>query len=76
MGSFDFVNLAVLVLAVGGLAAVLLETLMKSPASLVAMADDSRRFAEASLVEETVSAHVGPVQAQAPANVNQPRLAA
>lgn len=78
MASFDFVTLAALALAVGGLAAVLWEILAKDPRSLVEMTTDSRLFAEASLAGETHtparrrSADAG----QVAANQNHPRLAA
>jgi hypothetical protein len=53
MGSLDLVTLAVAVVAVGGLAAVLSELLVKDPRSLLEMASDSRRFAEAPLADKT-----------------------
>lgn len=53
MASFDLVTLAAVVLAVGGLAAVLWEILAKNPGVLVEMMDDSRRFAEAPLASDT-----------------------
>ena len=77
MGSFDLVSLAVLVLAVGGLAAVLWETLVKSPRSLLEMMDDSRQFAEASLADDPAPAARRPAKAPTAANANHPpRLAA
>jgi hypothetical protein len=76
MASFDLVNLAVVMLAVGGLAAVLWEILVKSPRSLLEMMSDSRRFAEAPLADDTVPATRRQVDAGVPANLNRPRLAA
>ena len=52
MASLDFITFAVLALAVGGLAAVLWEILVKDPRSLIEMTTDSRRFAEPSLAGE------------------------
>lgn len=77
MTSFDPVTFAVLAVAVGGLAAVLWEILVKDPHSLVEMIADSRRFAEAALTGKgnppaRRSADVGRVAA----NLNHPRLAA
>jgi hypothetical protein len=77
MASPDFITFAVLALAVGGLAAVLWEILVKAPRSLLEMIIDSRRFAEASLAAEENqpvrrSSDAGPM----PANQNHPRLAA
>ena len=48
MASFDPINLTVLVLAVGGLVAVLAELLVKDPRGLFEMMSDSRRFAACS----------------------------
>jgi hypothetical protein len=76
MASFDLVNLAIVVLAVGGLAAVLWEILVKSPRSLLEMMSDSRHFAEAPLADDTVPATRRSVHAGVPANLNRPRLAA
>jgi hypothetical protein len=77
MASFDFVTFAVVVLALGGLAAVLWEILVKSPRSLLEMMDDSRRFAEAPVVENRASAARQSAHQPAPAaNANHPRLAA
>lgn len=78
MASFDLVTFAVAVLALGGLAAVLWEILVRSPRSLLEMMDDSRRFAEASLAQDRAPAAARrsdhtPVPA---ANANHPRLAA
>ncbi len=76
MASFDLVYIAAVVLAVGGLAAVLLEILAKNPRSLVEMATDSRRFAEAPVMADAVPAPIRSVERAKPANVNRPRLAA
>jgi hypothetical protein len=77
MASFDVVTLAVAVLAVGGLAAVLAEILVKSPRSLLEMMDDSRRFAEAPLAGvHAPAARRSSHTPAAAANSNQPRLAA
>jgi hypothetical protein len=77
MASFDFVTLAAVVLAVGGLAAVLWEILVKDPRSLVEMALDSRRFAETPLAIETPRAARRTDGTTAPAaNLNRPKLAA
>lgn len=77
MTSFDFVSLAAVVLAVGGLAAVLWEILAKAPGSLMEMAVDSRRFAEIPLAAETPRVAHRPVETVKPAaNANHPRLAA
>jgi len=77
MASPDFITFAVLALAVGGLAAVLWEVLVKAPRSLVEMIIDSRRFAEASLAAEENQPVRRSVDAgQMPANQNHPRLAA
>ena len=67
MGSFDLVTLAIAVLAVGGLAAVLLELLVKDPRGLLEMANDSRRFAEAPLASKTAPAGRRPDGAALPA---------
>ena len=48
MASFDLITFAVLALAVGGLAAVLWEILVRDPRSLAEIATDSCRYAEAS----------------------------
>ena len=77
MASFDFITFAVLALAIGGLAAVLWEILVKAPRSLVEMTVDSRRFAEASLAgEENHPARRSADTGQMAANQNHPRLAA
>lgn len=80
MASFDLVSFAAVLLAVGGLAAVLCEILVKSPGSLVEMASDSRRFAEVPLMGEAVPAalavHQPAKKAEPAANLNHPRLAA
>lgn len=77
MASFDLVNLAAVVLVVGGLAAVLWEILAKNPGSLLEMASDSRRFAEAPLVDETPRAVRRTVGTAVPAaNLNRSDLAA
>lgn len=77
MASFDLITFAVLALAVGGLAAVLWEVLVKAPRSLVEIATDSRRFAEASLAGPTNPPAPRPADTnQVPANQNHPRLAA
>lgn len=77
MASFDFVTLAAVVLALGGLAAVLWEILVKDPRSLIDMAVDSRRFAETPLATETPRAARRTDGTTAPAaNLNRPKLAA
>lgn len=77
MASFDLVNIAVVVLVVGGLAAVLWEILVKNPRSLIEMASDSRRFAEGPLMGDTTPAARRSVGTARPAaNLNRPRLAA
>ena len=71
------VTFAVLALAIGGLAAVLWEIVRKDPRSLVEMATDSRRFAEAPLAgEQTPSTRRAANTSQVAANQNRPRLAA
>jgi hypothetical protein len=77
MASFDFVTFAAVFLAVGGLAAVLWEILVKNPRSLGEMMTDSRRFAEASLAgEHTPPAREPAEVSRVAANQNRPRLAA
>jgi hypothetical protein len=77
MASFDFVSLAAVALVVGGLAVVLWEILAKDPRSLVEMAVDSRRFAEAPLATDTPRAARRTDGTATPAaNANRPRLAA
>ena len=77
MGSFDFVNLAVLVLAVGGLAVVLWEVLVKAPVSVLEMMEDSRRFAEAPVAEKAAPTARRSTATPAAATVNHPpRIAA
>lgn len=78
MASFDLVTFAVLALAAGGLAAALWEILVKDPRSLIEMATDSRRFAEAPLAgEATPPARRRPANThQVAANLNDSRLAA
>jgi hypothetical protein len=77
MASFDFVNLAAVALVVGGLAAVLWEILVKDPRSLLEMASDSRRFAEAPLVDEATPTARRTVGTAVPAaNLNRRNLAA
>jgi hypothetical protein len=77
MASFDFITFAALALAVGGLAAVLWEILVKDPRSLFEMTTDSRRFAEAALTgEENLPAGRSVKTGHVAANQNHPRLAA
>ena len=77
MASFDFLNLAAVVLVVGGLAAVLWEILANDPRSLLEMATDSRRFAEAPLVDKAPRAARRTDGTATPAaNLNRPNLAA
>jgi hypothetical protein len=77
MASLDLITFAALALAVGGLAAVLWEILVKDPRSLIEMTIDSRRFAEASLAgEENPPARRSAGSGQVAANQNHPRLAA
>jgi hypothetical protein len=77
MASFDFITFAALALAVGGLAAVLWEILVKDPRSLFEMTADSRRFAEAPLTgEENLPARGKAATGHVAANQNHPRLAA
>ena len=77
MASFDLITFVVLALAVGGLAAVLLEVLMKDPRSLVEMTTDSRRFAETPVAGgQTPTARLSTATSQVAANQNQRRLAA
>jgi hypothetical protein len=73
----SFISVTFAALAVGGLAAVLWEILVKDPRSLVEMITDSRRFAEAPLMdEENPPARRSAVTGQVAANLNHPRLAA
>jgi hypothetical protein len=67
MGSFDLVTLAIAVLAVGGLAAVLVELLAKDPRGLIEMVSDSRSFAEAPLANTTAPERRRPNGAALPA---------
>jgi hypothetical protein len=78
MASFDLVSFLAVAFVVGGLAAVLWEILSKSPGSLLEMATDSRRFAEAPLADDGAPAVRHSVERVAPAaNRNdRPRLAA
>lgn len=77
MASFDLISLAAVVLVVGGLAAVLGEILVKAPRSLLEMVSDSRRFAEAPLVDETPRGVRRTVGTAVPAaNANRSKLAA
>lgn len=77
MASFDLVSFAAVLFVVGGLAAVLWEILVKSPRSLIEMANDSRRFAEAPLMGDAApAARRSAKTAERAANLNQPRLAA
>ena len=77
MTSFDFMTLAVAVLAVGGLVAVVGEILVKAPRSLLEMTADTRRFAEAPLATGTLHRARRTDGAPAPAaNLNAPRIAA
>ena len=77
MANLDLVTFAVVALAVGGLAAVLWEVVVKNPRSLLEMVDDSRRFAEAPLADETPRAARRTSGTTAPAaNLNRPKLAA
>lgn len=77
MAGFDLVSFAVIAFAVGGLAAVLWEIVMKDPRSLLEIMTDSRRFAEAPLPGETGSAaRLATASAKPAANLNHPRLAA
>jgi hypothetical protein len=54
MASFDLVDFVAVALAVGGLAAVLGEILVRNPRSLLELMNDSRRFAEAPLAAEEI----------------------
>lgn len=77
MASFDLVSYAAIVLAVGGLAAVLGEILVKNPRGLLEMMSDSRRFAEAPLAHDVAPAARRSAETAEPvANLNRPRLAA
>lgn len=77
MASLNLITFAVLALAVGGLAAVLWEILAKNPRSLIEMATDSRRFAEAPLAgAHAPHARRSPGTSQVAANQNDQRLAA
>jgi len=77
MTGFDPINLAALVLAVGGLVAVLGELLVKDPRGLFEMMSDSRRFAEGPLVGEAPREAYRTAGTTKPAaNVNRPKLAA
>jgi hypothetical protein len=78
MASFDLVSFLAIAFAVGGLAAVLWEILSKSPGSLLEMATDSRRFAEAPLASDSAPAVLRSVERAAPAanHNDRPRLAA
>ena len=78
MASFDLITLVVLAVAVGGLATVLGEILVKDPRSLAEIITDSRRFAESPMAVEqvpTARRSSGTVQ-EAAANQNDRRLAA
>ena len=74
MMSFALLGATAVVLMVGGLAAVLAELLRKDPRALLAMLDDSRRFAEAPLAAPAATSR----EAAAPAapQAERPRLAA
>jgi hypothetical protein len=77
MAGFDLVSFAVIAFAVGGLAAVLLEILVKDPHSLLEMMNDSHRFAEVPLRGDTSpAARPSTTGAKPAANLNHPRLAA
>lgn len=78
MTGLDLITLAVAVLAVGGLAVVLGEALVKNPRSLLEMATDSQKFAEGPQPNEAPrGARRTIVETTAPAaNANRPRLAA
>jgi hypothetical protein len=77
MASFDLVDFAAVLFAVGGLAAVLWEILVKNPRSLLEMMSDSRRFAEAPLAGDVTSAARRSAETtESAANLNRPRLAA
>ena len=70
-------SLAVALFAVGGLAAVIVESLVKNPRGLLEMMDDSRRFAEVRLPGQASAG--APRTAALPetaANRNEPRLVA
>ena len=77
MASFDFITFAILALAVGGLAALLWEILVKDPRSLAEMATDSRRFAETPVADEAPRGARRTVGTATPAaNANRRKLAA
>jgi hypothetical protein len=77
MASFDLVSFAAVAVVVGGLVAVLWEILAKDPRSLVEMAVDSRRFAEATVQTDAPRGARRTDGAPTPAaNANRPRLAA
>ena len=77
MASLDLISFAAVALVVGGLVAVLWEVLARSPRSLLEMATDSRRFAEAPLAGETPPAARRTTGTHTTAaNANSPRLAA
>lgn len=82
MAGFDLVSFAVIAFAMGGLAAVLLEIVVKDPRSLLEMVNDSQRFAEVPLRGHTSPVDTGPAArpstagAKPAANLNHPRLAA
>jgi hypothetical protein len=77
MASFDAINLTVLVLAVGGLVAVLGELLMKEPRGLFDMIIDSHRFAEGPVADEAPRGARRTVGTATPAaNLNRSTLAA
>jgi hypothetical protein len=77
MASVDPINLIALVLAVGGLVAVLGELLVKDPRGLFEMMSDSRRFAEHPLANEAPSGvHRTAGIVKPAANLNRPTLAA
>jgi len=75
MTSFDLVVFAAVVLMVGGLVAVLWEILTRDPRALLEMMSDSRRFAEAPLAAEQVTAYRRPL-ASVEIVTERPRLAA
>ena len=77
MTGLDLITLGVAVSAVGGLAVVLGEALVRNPRSLLEMATDSRRFAESPLPVEAPSGARRVVgNAKPAANLNRPTLAA
>jgi hypothetical protein len=76
MMSFALLGATAVVLMVGGLAAVLAELLKKDPRALLAMMDDSRRFAEAPLAAPAATPRDAATPAAPQTQAERTRLAA